>query len=128
MSTKAGRPPIFSPHPAQHRFVADAEGTRDAPDAQAVQVGAGDLILELLVVAGTLGLENERAPARQALGSLIPVFGVTVLAKMLAAAAPANVDDGRGKHPQTSPLICSLATVRFSPPKLPLCNLPSSQS
>ena len=77
---EGGQIPRFSPpHPPQHGLVTDAEGAGDAPDVHAIQVGAGDLILELLVVAGTLRLENERAPARQALGSLIPVFGVAFL-------------------------------------------------
>ena len=92
---KAGRLPAFFPHPADDGFVANSKGAGDAPNAQAVQVGGHHLFLELLVVAGTLGLENKRACAIQALGSLVPVLGVAVLADLFAAAAPTNVDDGR---------------------------------
>ena len=118
MSTKAGRAAVFFPHPAQHRLVAHPEGARDAPDAHAVLVGGHHLILELLVVAGSFGLQDERALTIQALGSLVPVLGVTVLADALAAATLANVDDGRRNHPQTSDLIHLQATASLSLPDL----------
>lgn len=81
-----------------------------------VLVGGHDLILEPLVVAGSLGLEEERALAFQALGALPTVLRVAVLADRLAATPGANVDDGGRKHPRTSTLPEALATVRFSLP------------
>ncbi len=58
--------------------------------AHAVLIGSHYLILELRIVASTLGLQDERAPARQALGPLVPVLGVAVLADQVAAATLAN--------------------------------------
>ena len=58
-----------------------------------------------------LGLQHKRASTRQALGALVSVLGVAVLADRVAAATLANVDDGCGKHRLTSGLIPKLATV-----------------
>ena len=88
-------PGVLRGRPADDRLVANSDGAGNSTDVQAVLVGGHDLILELLVVACALRLEDERASARQALGSLVPVLGVAVLADGVAAAAPANVDDGR---------------------------------
>lgn len=114
---KAGRLPAFFPHPPQDGFVADAEGARDAPDAHPVLVSADHLVLEALVVAGSLGLENKGALAVQALGALPAVLRVAVPADLFAATPGANVDDGGRKHPPASTLLEALATVRFSLPK-----------
>ena len=95
VSTKAGSCSGFSPQPTHQRFIADAEGELDATDAHAVLVGAEHLVFEALVVGQPLGLQNERAPARQALGTLRSVAGVAVLADLLAAATGTNVGNSR---------------------------------
>ena len=92
MSVEAGRAAIF-PHPAQDRLVADAEGAGNPTNTHAILAGAGDLILELLVVAGAFWLEDEGAPTLQTLGPLRPIVGVAVLADAFAAATQADVDE-----------------------------------